>query len=530
MTATVAALAVPRALTPPERAKLRAQLKAQLKIVTDDDATDAEDLLDYVLETVEGGKAAGHVAKELSQPPLLPVCGEAEAAKVGETLAAFFASLETGGQDDEDDAAAALQERLASLKKKKSERLASVQSQRAAFVGDLVASLEKGKAVVAVEKKKRGAPSPPSLSSMTVAELKEELHVRNNSGYIPNSRIALEAALAAARKKDGTDEAPQAAVKESGGGQEEEKAKEEGDIEEAMPTAVGGIQQPSIAIKQGNGKAGAKEARLYTGRQVKVFVTKPSQDCRLGIGLTGNDGTIRITSIAQDGLFARTNLKVGQVLGTINGAPCKTATEAVARMREAKGVVIVAYEGVGDIEQGAATASAGRSIFDGGSWQPTNASAGRSIFDGGSAQVRPNSRPATRSSGAHDDDGKQMGSTIFSLLLMSFILTFIPLAAMPYIAGACNILALILTSAINCKCCCAVGYELKPNAQRFISAALLSLTIMFILNVIGGYMLFLNNMEVTSGIMTLSAIVLTLQVIGMIFVGLFTWGRHCCSN
>ena len=161
-------------------------------------------------------------------------------------------------------------------------------------------------------------------------------------------------------------------------------------------------------------------------------------------------------------------------------------------------------------------------------------STGRSIFDGGSAQVRPNSRPSTspltRSRNAHDDDGKQMGTAIFGLLLVSFILTFIPLAAMPYIAGACNILALILTSAINCKCCGAADYELKPNAQRFISAALLSLTIMFILNVIGGYMLFLNNMEVTSGIMTLSAIVLTLEVVGMIFVGLFTWGRHCCSD
>ena len=126
-----------------------------------------------------------------------------------------------------------------------------------------------------------------------------------------------------------------------------------------------------------------------------------------------------------------------------------------------------------------------------------------------------------------------MGIAILVLLVISFALAFVPNSTItPYIAGVCLILALILTSSLTCHCCCAAGIELelKPNAQRFISAALLSLTIMFILNVIGGYMLFLNNMEVTSGIMTLSAIVLTLEVIGMIFVGLFTWGRHCCSN
>ena len=97
---------------------------------------------------------------------------------------------------------------------------------------------------------------------------------------------------------------------------------------------------------------------------------------------------------------------------------------------------------------------------------------------------------------------------------------------MPYIAGACNILALILTSAINCKCCGTADYELKPNAQRFISAALLSLTIMFILNVIGGYMLFLNNMEITSGVKTLGVISVVLNVAAVIFVGLFTWSNR----
>ncbi|KAL9185646.1 hypothetical protein ACHAXT_003423, partial [Thalassiosira profunda] len=361
-TMTVAAPAAPRALTPPEKAKLRSLLMANLKIVSDDDADDAEELLDYALEMVEGGKAAGHVAEELLFMEM-PVCGEAEAAKVGETLAAFFASLENDSKD-KDDAAAALQERLARLREKKSERLASVQKGRqAASVRDWIAGLEEGKAkkdggVAGVPKTKEGEQPPtaglekgkgkddegvlvgekekeerdalPPASSMTVAELKEELRARNDSGYVPHSRLALEAALAAARKKDGADEAPQAAVKESGGGREEEKT-EEGDVEEALPTAAG-MQQSSIAIKQGNEKAGAKEARRDTGRQVKAWVTKPSQDCRLGIGITGNGSTVRITSIAQDGLFARTNLKVGQVLGTINGEPCETAKEAVARM------------------------------------------------------------------------------------------------------------------------------------------------------------------------------------------------------
>ena len=59
------------------------------------------------------------------------------------------------------------------------------------------------------------------------------------------------------------------------------------------------------------------------------------------------------------------------------------------------------------------------------------------------------------------------------------------------------------------------------------SAALLSLSLMCVLDIIGTYMLVSNEWVVTSGVMALSVITLVLDVVAMIFVALFVWGLDC---
>ena len=77
--------------------------------------------------------------------------------------------------------------------------------------------------------------------------------------------------------------------------------------------------------------------------QVVVVVSKPSKDAKLGIGLTDDGGSVKITTLNNDGLFANTLLKVGMRVNTINSKRVTTSNEAVGLLKEAeKQVVIVA--------------------------------------------------------------------------------------------------------------------------------------------------------------------------------------------
>ena len=92
-----------------------------------------------------------------------------------------------------------------------------------------------------------------------------------------------------------------------------------------------------------------------------ISVTKPSKDTRLGIGLTDQRGQIRVTSIAEDGLFANTDLKVCWtkertnplyaksvcVLNTINDQVPASSKEAVSLLKEAEHEVVVVASMVG---------------------------------------------------------------------------------------------------------------------------------------------------------------------------------------
>jgi len=73
---------------------------------------------------------------------------------------------------------------------------------------------------------------------------------------------------------------------------------------------------------------------------VAALVKKPFKDDKLGIVLTGQ-GTIKITSIAEDDIFAKTNLKAGMNLETINSARFATANEAMSLLKSVEDRVAV---------------------------------------------------------------------------------------------------------------------------------------------------------------------------------------------
>ena len=75
---------------------------------------------------------------------------------------------------------------------------------------------------------------------------------------------------------------------------------------------------------------------------VTVLAIKPTRDTKTGIGLTTfTDGTVRITSIPENSMFASTDLKCGMTVETINGVNIATSKEAVTLMKEAEDQVVI---------------------------------------------------------------------------------------------------------------------------------------------------------------------------------------------
>ena len=73
---------------------------------------------------------------------------------------------------------------------------------------------------------------------------------------------------------------------------------------------------------------------------ITAMVYKESIDTQVGIGLKGNaNKNLYISSIADGGLFASTDLKTGQDLLTINNIDCQnmSSTEAIKLIRSTKG-------------------------------------------------------------------------------------------------------------------------------------------------------------------------------------------------
>lgn len=71
-----------------------------------------------------------------------------------------------------------------------------------------------------------------------------------------------------------------------------------------------------------------------------VVVKKPPRDYKIGLGLTGV-GDVKITSIAEDGMFAGTALKCGMHIHAINSCRFATAREAVGMMKAAEDEITI---------------------------------------------------------------------------------------------------------------------------------------------------------------------------------------------
>ncbi|KAL7550324.1 hypothetical protein ACHAWF_013574 [Thalassiosira exigua] len=92
-------LSAPRDLTESELLELRGLLKAQLNLSGgDDDEDDAENLLDYAGDMIEGGECVGRVCEELKFMEM-PACDDAAASRLAAAMCEFFTKLDNG--DDE---------------------------------------------------------------------------------------------------------------------------------------------------------------------------------------------------------------------------------------------------------------------------------------------------------------------------------------------------------------------------------------------------------------------------------------------
>lgn len=80
-----------------------------------------------------------------------------------------------------------------------------------------------------------------------------------------------------------------------------------------------------------------------------VKATKESPTSKIGIGLKDLQGSVVVSSITEDSLFAGTNLKVGHKIVTINKASCINLNkmEAIALVKEAKGDITLLVEDIG---------------------------------------------------------------------------------------------------------------------------------------------------------------------------------------
>eukprot|EP00581_Thalassiosira_minuscula_P016450 CAMPEP_0183715810 /NCGR_PEP_ID=MMETSP0737-20130205/9908_1 /TAXON_ID=385413 /ORGANISM="Thalassiosira miniscula, Strain CCMP1093" /LENGTH=589 /DNA_ID=CAMNT_0025944967 /DNA_START=61 /DNA_END=1826 /DNA_ORIENTATION=- len=123
-------LTAPRELSDDEMANLRAYLKAQLNIQSEDDEVEAEDLAEFVVDMIEGGESIGHVVEELALMEM-SVCDEEAAHKLGVCLTFFLTELDGGEESEEDPLAAEEAAREAELQRER-ERIEEERRQKKA--------------------------------------------------------------------------------------------------------------------------------------------------------------------------------------------------------------------------------------------------------------------------------------------------------------------------------------------------------------------------------------------------------------
>ena len=91
----------------------------------------------------------------------------------------------------------------------------------------------------------------------------------------------------------------------------------------------------------------ARKTNSNATRSVTAVAYKMTTDTRLGVGLFGNVGCVKVSTIAKDSLFLDTELEVGMTIGTINGVAPSDAAHAVSLLKAAEGNVSIVATGSG---------------------------------------------------------------------------------------------------------------------------------------------------------------------------------------
>ena len=105
---------------------------------------------------------------------------------------------------------------------------------------------------------------------------------------------------------------------------------------------VSGLSVKEAADLLRNSPAGSDVSVVAKG--ILGQVEKESKDTKCGISLLRDAETnnMMVKSLAEDGLFSQTNIKVGQKIVSINGQECpKSTKDAIKLIREAEGTVSV---------------------------------------------------------------------------------------------------------------------------------------------------------------------------------------------
>ena len=139
-------------------------------------------------------------------------------------------------------------------------------------------------------------------------------------------------------------------------------------------------------------------------------------------------------------------------------------------------------------------------------------------------------RPLTELAG--DIAGEKMGVLLFSLILAGIITAFL----LPFLSLALMIAAIVIASILTCGCCCANDYNLKPHVKKWATATLVTLVLTFVVQIIGVVIAaavvgtsgteedMVNSM--TTIVIIIGSVVIILDVLALVFSGLFTWGRN----
>ena len=134
------------------------------------------------------------------------------------------------------------------------------------------------------------------------------------------------------------------------------------------------------------------------------------------------------------------------------------------------------------------------------------------------------------SSGEYDEDaGKGLGIASFVLLLVAFVLGWFLNIILSWIAFICVVVAIIITSTISCGCCCASNLKLNPKVKRWNDAVLVTICIQIVLAIIGAIIGYSAG-GATTGYVVIYWINRILNILSIVFAGIFAFGRKCCGN